>query len=62
MFLVNRLGNVNTSDKEIQIDHISLLKEFELVHYQQLHPELFRPYGKNNRTTLLVSFQDNQLF
>ncbi|CAF4493515.1 unnamed protein product, partial [Didymodactylos carnosus] len=35
-------NNVSTSDKETQIDHISLLKEYELIRDQ--HPEQFRPY------------------
>ncbi len=42
---VTHLENVNTSDKETQIDHISMLKEYDLIHYQQQHPDQFRPYG-----------------
>jgi len=38
---------VNTSDKETQIDHVSMLKEYDLIRYQQQHPDQFRPYGKN---------------
>lgn len=44
--LVTRLENVNTSDKETQIDHISMLKEYDLIRYQQQHPDQYRPYGK----------------
>ncbi|CAF4134659.1 unnamed protein product [Rotaria sp. Silwood2] len=43
------LENVNTSDKETQIDHISMLKEFDLIRYQQLHPDQFRPYVEMQR-------------
>lgn len=39
-----RLENVNTSDKETQIDHVSMLKEYDLIRYQQQHPDQFRPY------------------
>jgi hypothetical protein len=45
ILLVTRLENVNTIDKETQIDHISMLKEFDLIRYQQQHPDQFRPYG-----------------
>ena len=38
---------MNTSDKETQIDHVSLLKEYDLIRYQQQHPDQFRPYGKS---------------
>jgi hypothetical protein len=37
---------VNTSDKETQIDHVSILKEYDLLRHQQQHPDQFRPYGK----------------
>ncbi|CAF2888382.1 unnamed protein product [Rotaria sp. Silwood2] len=37
-YTVSRLENVNTSDKETQIDHISMLKEYDLIRYQQQHP------------------------
>ncbi|CAF1065742.1 unnamed protein product [Adineta ricciae] len=43
-YTVTRLENVNTSDKETQIDHISMLKEYDLIRYQQQHPDQFRPY------------------
>lgn len=32
------------SDKETQIDHISMLKEYDLIRYQLQHPDQFRPY------------------
>ncbi|CAF0825488.1 unnamed protein product [Adineta ricciae] len=48
-YTVNRLENVNTSDKETQIDHISMLKEFDLIRYQQQHPDQFRPYVEMQR-------------
>ncbi|CAF3403455.1 unnamed protein product [Rotaria sp. Silwood1] len=43
------LENVNTSDKETQIDHISMLKEYDLIRYQQQHPDQFRPYVEMQR-------------
>ncbi|CAF1028153.1 unnamed protein product [Adineta steineri] len=48
-YTVARLENVNTSDKETQIDHVSLLKEFDLIRYQQNHPEQYRPYVEMQR-------------
>ncbi|CAF1062649.1 unnamed protein product [Rotaria sordida] len=48
-YTVSRLENVNTSDKETQIDHISMLKEFDLIRYQQQHPDQFRPYVEMQR-------------
>jgi hypothetical protein len=42
---VSPLENVNTCDKEIQNDHISMLKEFDMLRLQLLHPDQFRPYG-----------------
>lgn len=44
--LVTRLENVNTSDKETQIDHVAMLTEFDLIRYQQQHPDVYRPYGR----------------
>lgn len=44
-FSVTLLENVNTSDKETQIDHVSMLKEYDLIRYQQQHPDQYRPYG-----------------
>jgi hypothetical protein len=43
--LVTHLENVNTSEKETQIDHISMLKEYDLIRYQQQYPDQYRPYG-----------------
>ncbi|CAF3410064.1 unnamed protein product [Rotaria sp. Silwood1] len=48
-YTVSRLENVNTSDKETQIDHISMLKEYDLIRYQQQHPDQFRPYVEMQR-------------
>ncbi|CAF0722883.1 unnamed protein product [Adineta ricciae] len=48
-YTVTRLENVNTSDKETQIDHISMLKEYDLIRYQQQHPDQFRPYVEMQR-------------
>lgn len=64
--LVTRLENVNSSDKETQIDHVSMLKEYDLIRYQQQHPDQFRPYGKLHRDlcfflyTLIVRFLSTQ--
>lgn len=38
-----------------------MLKEFDLIHYQQQHPDQFRPYGKKiplqtRRNILLFPF------
>lgn len=44
LFLAN-LENVNTCDKAIQNDYISMLKENDIFRYQQQHPEQFRPFG-----------------
>lgn len=46
---VNHLENSNMSDKGTQIDHISLLKEYELINYQQQNPDQFRPYVEMQR-------------
>jgi hypothetical protein len=43
-FLVARLENVSTSDKETQIDHISMLKEYDIMRYQNQQPDQFRPF------------------
>ncbi|CAF3797289.1 unnamed protein product [Rotaria magnacalcarata] len=48
-YTVARLENVNTVDKETQIDHISMLKEYDLIRYQQEHPDQFRPYVEMQR-------------
>ncbi|CAF0835241.1 unnamed protein product [Rotaria sordida] len=48
-YTVSHLENVNTSDKETQIDHISMLKEYDLIRYQQQHPDVFRPYVEMQR-------------
>ncbi|CAF3355573.1 unnamed protein product [Rotaria socialis] len=48
-YTVTRLENVNTVDKETQIDHISMLKEYDLIRYQQQHPDQFRPYVEMQR-------------
>lgn len=48
-FSVTRLGNVNTCDKETQIDHVSMLKEYDLIRYQLQHPDQYRPYGNSIR-------------
>ena len=39
-------------DKAIQIDYISMSKDYALVNFQQQNPDQFRPYGKSNRTEL----------
>ncbi|CAF2350956.1 unnamed protein product [Rotaria sp. Silwood2] len=52
--LLTSLENVNTSDKETQIDHISMLKEYDLIHYQQQHPDRFlemQRIRKNSETS-----------
>lgn len=46
---VTLLENVNTSDKETQIDHVSMLKEYDLIRYQQQHPDQYRPYVEMQR-------------
>ncbi len=40
------MENVNTSDKETQIDHISMLKEYDIMRYQNLQPDQIRPFGE----------------
>ena len=45
--LVIRFENVNTNGKETQIDHILILKEYDLIGYQQLHSNHFRPYSNS---------------
>jgi sodium-dependent phosphate transporter len=45
-YTVTRLENVNTSDKETQFNHILMMKEYDLIRYQQQHPDQYRPYGK----------------
>lgn len=46
------MENVNTSDKETQIDHVSMLKEYDLIRYQQQHPDQYRPYGNFSSQTI----------
>jgi len=46
---VTIVENVNTSDKETQIDHVSMLKEYDLIRYQQQHPDQYRPYVEMQR-------------
>ncbi|CAF0754166.1 unnamed protein product [Adineta steineri] len=48
-YTVAQLENVNTVDKETQIDHIGMLKEFDLLSHQQKHPDQFRPYVEMQR-------------
>jgi len=48
-YTVTHLENANTSDKETQIDHIAMLKEYDLIRYQQQHPDQFRPYVEMQR-------------
>ena len=57
IILVTHLENVDKSDKETQIDHISMLKEYDLIRYQQQHPDIYRPYGK-----FLINFCFRNIF
>lgn len=53
---------MNTSDKETQIDHVSMLKEYDLIRYQQQHPDQFRPYGRKKKNDVDLRKQTKTSF